>query len=470
MATQRAFLHWHRGEPSLRSKLPRRFLLWTFATFCAVICSLCLAVRACGQLFPATRFLGKNSQCDELCVAGDRVAFIVEASTEPWHLADSHSERANVRGYLFTARLAGDGQSLVDRHVIGPLYQLNGPLPSMANQGVPFSQDDRRQLNTKGSYRFGVNGELTKSVYSREGRTHYVQQWALRVEDKKARWVKGPLHVAIPLLGVFFDPHYFESVTGRYAVQEESEGALRARAAGQYWFTKTGALQPGGAVDKEFEGPIRVYDKLLNKRVDDPWLQAVLLDYLSDADLRNSGEILPDDFRYLVIVPRGDRYVKEFTRDGKSYTREKHILVYTRPDKRPAIYDAPPLVTGHYVEIERKPLILDQSWDDGGRSVTADEHEFRLRDLEGHVVLTHVYTDDEKWLTTFVGLRIRDNPDRKCTVFYYTGDSNNVPIHVAIWNYRSPRMSVYETNAGDLFELKGDGYYPKDVIPIEDGR
>ena len=144
------------------------------------------------------------------------------------HLPDSRSE-IHERTWLLVHRQAGEkwaGPS-VNQRIVGPLYHLEGSLSSMANQGVPSVRTTVSSSRAKGLYRFGVNGELIKSVYLLDSNTPRLQEWTLTIEDKTARWVKGPRREALRLLGMF-DPHYIESVGGRYAVQEESDGALRA--------------------------------------------------------------------------------------------------------------------------------------------------------------------------------------------------------------------------------------------------
>ena len=330
----------------------------------------------------------------------------------------------------------------------------------MANQGVPFSQNDREQLRAKGLYSFGVNGELIKSVYLLDSNTPQLQEWTLTIEDKTARWVKGPRREALRLLGMF-DPHYIESVGGRYAVQEESDGALRAYASGEV------PAPSGFVVPKEFEGPVRVYDKLLSKRLDDPWLDAVLSDYLFRDELKHTQVVLADDLKYLVVKLHAWNGHEDFTYDGKSYALEGHCLVYTRPDKHPAVFSTPP-GDCQLIEVEGKPYTFDQSsHGPGAAAFEKDKDKVRLRALDGHVVLTHQYTDDEKWLAKSLGPAIRDDPEHKRTLLYDIGISNSLPLNLAIWNYWSPVISVYGTNIGELFELKRDGYYPKDVTPIE---
>ena len=91
---------------------------------------------------------------------------------------------------------------------------------------------------------------------------------------------------------------------------------------------------PSGLVfPKEFEGPVRVYDKLLSKRLDDPWLDAVLSDYLSD-ELKHTQVVLADDLKYLVVELHAWNGHEDFVYDGKSYALEGRRLV-TSPRQAP---------------------------------------------------------------------------------------------------------------------------------------
>jgi hypothetical protein len=392
-----------------------------------------LSFTACSH---STHYVTTNGQLFGPFVFGDTVDIILETSSQPSHWPDEPSSDTNVRGYLLTASLSKTDGAGPTRFVVGLIYELDGPVSSIANSaGATYSQQDRSFLESKPFLALHSAGELIKSNMVDKRKNWH--DWQLQVANQQASWKDLGERARLPLLG-WPNPNYFESMSRRYAVQKESDGK------------------------------VEVFDLFTSAKVYDPWLEKVAKNYLSQEDLGNGKIFLLDDLNYLVVFLSigntvrengADKVLEEFTIDGETMRRENHFLVYQRPAEKPTIYSG----SGW----QSKPVEKD------GKLLICRYLETRivLQALDNQTVVAHDFTADEKWLadpltfvqSDFAGKRIIATNGPELI-------SSSLPeskIRVAAWDYSKNRLAQYTIPITDLFELRKTGYYPKAAISID---
>ena len=305
--------------------------------------------------------LGENSQCDRLRVFGDRVMYVVETKSLVARLPDSEAREANLRDYLYTARLTDDGK-VVEPIIVGPIYRHDGPVSSMANAGVPFNKDDFDFLNAKPYFDFGPDGRLVKTLYAKDGKT--VRTSELIIKDKKSHWDTPVIRPRLPLIGAMSEER-FESESGRYVVQ------------------------------KQQDGKIHVYDTWKYEEFSSPWVEAVAADFISQEDLGNRNVFLTDDLKFVMVDPASFTHFKQ---KGRTYDGTNHFLTYSSPGKKAVVHELGPedaekekrdqLTVGRRMAIDGKLHFLGQ----------AADFTIELCNSDYKVVETHALSIDEKWI------------------------------------------------------------------------
>lgn len=136
-----------------------------------------------------THYVDENERCGGVHLFADRMSLIVDTYTSPWRPADTPERKADIRTYLITGRLGGEGE-VADLEVIGPLSQLRGSASSMALSGVPFNAEDRRLMDSMSYFRFGSDGRLWRAIYADNSQN--VQELTLELTATTARWNADP--------------------------------------------------------------------------------------------------------------------------------------------------------------------------------------------------------------------------------------------------------------------------------------
>ncbi len=278
------------------------------------------------------------------------------------------------------------------------------------------------------------------------GRRHKEQQWTLNAAEKDAGWVDDGKRDHISLDETL---SHLDSESGHYR-------AMKMR-----------------------DGTVRIYNLDSGDRIEDRWLESAFADFQNRKELSNHHGYLTDDLKYLVVFPltwnRGSEgTVTDFVLNGEKYRCDSHYLVYARPEATPRVfsgmrYRESALETFKPLSIDGKLLFLEYS-----------DQQLILRNLENEVVYSHQFTERVRWLNrdsstwTHV-VQVQYDPQANRVVFtaspilsIFSDEQKDDCVYVLAWHLNDQKTKLCFLHTRDLFDLKGDGYYPKQTIRVQD--